>query len=71
MFQSVNNLDELPPTKGALEQHLRRASYQTFIWRTADKPLQALPPPETCGRHLESDKLIPVTGLRPPLTMKV
>lgn len=70
MFPSVNNLDKLPPTKGALEQHLRRANYQTFIWRTAHRPLQDLPPPETCGWHIKSDKLVPVTSLRPPLSMK-
>ena len=42
-------LDNIPPTKAALEQHLKRAVYQgVFVWGNFGK-LQNLPSPEEWG----------------------
>ena len=37
--------ERLPPTLDALLLHLRRASYQCFIWKSACQPILLLPSP--------------------------
>ena len=48
-------VEALPPTQGALLQHLNRATSQTSIWTTADQPKQRLPSPERWGWTLSKD----------------
>ena len=45
MFQS----NKLPPTKPALQQHIRRANYQTAVWKTALTASPEIPGPEGQG----------------------
>lgn len=52
-------LENIPPTKGALEQHIRRATYQGgFIWGQVLNPNPDLPSPgnwgwQRCGQSWE------------------
>lgn len=64
VFQNIKSLDKLPPTRDALTHHIQRANYQAFIWKTADRAMQTLPPPDECGWKLESSQLLPVTCLK-------
>lgn len=43
----------LPPNKDALTQHLKRANYQSFIWRQCLKPIMVLNPPQDHGWIME------------------
>ena len=42
------DLGQFPPCLNALQQHIRRANYQTCIWKAADKP-RSMAPPATDG----------------------
>ena len=49
LFPKKKMLDNIPPTKAALEQHLKRAVFQgVFVWGNFGK-LQNLPSPEEWG----------------------
>ena len=37
------DLGQFPPCLNALQQHIRRANYQTCIWKAADKPRSRAP----------------------------
>ena len=41
--------ETLPPTRDLLNQNLKRASYQSIIWKNADCALPNVPPVTDCG----------------------
>eukprot|EP00795_Rhopilema_esculentum_P012948 gene12948-3707_t len=43
------SLENIPPTKAALEQHVRRAALQANCWEQMFKPSLTLPQPDKCG----------------------
>ena len=43
--RATKSLDSLPPTQNALFLHIRRAHFQTFIWKKALEPCPVLPSP--------------------------
>ena len=57
--RAEKSLDSLPPTQDALHLHIKRAHYQTFIWKKALEPCPVLPNPEGYGWHCEDDILKP------------
>ena len=60
LFGKDNRPERLPPTSDAFKQHLKRAHYQTKIWRQAHVAKPVLPKPEEMGWRLEDGELIPV-----------
>ena len=51
--QSGRSIDNIPPTQGALLQHIKRAVYQAiYIWAQALKPSLDLPSPKDWGYTL-------------------
>ena len=43
-------MENIPPTKAALLQHVRRAAYQAgYVWSQARVPVPVLPSPALCG----------------------
>ncbi len=57
MFAQGNRkLNNIPPTAGALEQHVKRAAYQAgHVWGQAFIPTPILPSPENWGWTNEAD----------------
>ena len=50
LFLSLTKaIENLPPTRDALILHIKRAHYQTFVWRRALESEPHLPAPENCG----------------------
>lgn len=47
--QKSRALENIPPTKAALEQHIKRAAYQAIVWRNALVPDPELPSPSDWG----------------------
>ena len=46
-FRKVKkNIDSLPPTQDALHLHIRRANYQSMIWKRAQEACPSIPRPE-------------------------
>ena len=43
------SLENIPPTKAALEQHVRRAALQANCWEQMFEPSPTLPQPDKCG----------------------
>ena len=39
----IVDLGQFPPYLNALQQHIRRANYQTCVWKAADKPRSRAP----------------------------
>lgn len=63
--KSQNNM-LLPPTQDSLEQHIKRANYQAYIWRKALTPRQNLHSPATGhGWEIEDGMLCPILMIRP------
>lgn len=57
--QKSRALENIPPTKAALEQHIKRATYQANVWSKALVPDPELPSPSDWGWVKE------VTGWQP------
>jgi len=55
-----------PPTSDSLLQQLKRANYQTFVWRKALTAIQHLPQPETNGWVRDGPSLKPVYMTKEP-----
>jgi hypothetical protein len=58
--------DKLPPTKSALTEHLKRAHYQSFVWRQSTSAEISLPSPVGHGWYADSEgylhpQLMPAT----------
>lgn len=61
MFRtSKKQLESLPPTKDALQLHIRRAHFQTFVWRNSLVAQPNLPSPLLSGWKTEDDRLVPI-----------
>ena len=52
--------EALPPTSDSLAQHIKRANYQTHIWRKALEPMQNASSPDGHGWELRENHLYPV-----------
>ena len=58
LFPKKNRVNRIPPTKAALEQHVRRAVFQGgHIWGQATNPQPALPSPTAWGWRKMDDGL--------------
>ena len=58
--QSGRSIDNIPPTQGALLQHIKRTCYQaSYIWAQALTPSPVLPNPVDWGYKLLDTVLIP------------
>ena len=47
----------MPPCSDSLEFHLKRAVYQTYIWKNCLQCFNVLPPPDECGWKYEDGAL--------------
>ena len=59
------SLENIPPTKDALLQHILRVIYQASIWFTSHERMPLIPSPEGKGWVLESNQLKPVWMTKP------
>ena len=64
LFVKSRAPESLPPTSDALSHHVKRAHYQTAVWRQAVKQY---PPPETMGWQLDGTSLVPILMSLPPV----
>ena len=53
--QKTKAMEHIPPTQGALIQHVKRVTYQSGIWSTSEKTQQPIPSPEGWGWTLDVD----------------
>lgn len=53
------NIENLPPTKDALVQHILRAHYQTLVWKQCLVAQSSLPSPMDCGWYIMNKELKP------------
>ena len=58
--------ETLPPTQEALQQAIKRANYQAFVWNLDTVPEPQLPSPNILGWTLEDDKLVHIMTSLPP-----
>lgn len=58
--------EALPPTSDSLRQHMKRSSYQTFIWRSSLIAMQDQQSPEGYGWEVEDGSLKPVYMMKDP-----
>ena len=60
--QLVSN--RLSPTEPELTEHIKRANYESYIWKNATKPLLELPSPEENGwSRSEDGDLVPTKNV--------
>ena len=52
------DLSLLPPSRGSLQMHIKKATYQAYIWLHADQPYPDVPSPEGHGWKLADDNSI-------------
>ena len=55
--------ENLPPTRGAIVQHFRRAWLAAVIGKSYTTPAPTIPPPKDNGWYKEEERLRPVTTL--------
>ena len=55
--------ENLPPTRGAIVQHFRRAWLAAVIGKSYTTPAPTIPPPKDNGWYKEEERLRPVTSL--------
>ena len=71
MFRKAkSNIDNLAPTKDALDLHTKRAHYQTRVWMQSLESCQTLPAPTDCGWHIVDGRLVPQLLTVEPLQAK-
>ncbi|MES9882593.1 MAG: hypothetical protein ABW185_17120, partial [Sedimenticola sp.] len=58
--------DKLPPTKAALDQHLLRAAYQSFVWSHLEEAKPIYPPPNEFGWKETDELYVPVITTMEP-----
>ena len=58
--KAKSNLDNLPPTQDSLMLHLKRAHYQTLVWKQSLVAQPELPSPLESGWHLVETEMKPV-----------
>lgn len=67
LFQiKKSDLRSLPPTEDSFDLHLRRALFQTMIWKKATMPNLDLPHPTDFGRSIEQGLLLAKQMTRKP-----
>lgn len=59
LFAKYNAPEQLPPTRDALTLHVKRAHYQTLVWKQAHIAKPVLPSPETLGWRKSDGVLLP------------
>ena len=59
-FRTVKkNIDSLPPTQDALHLHIRRANYQSMIWKRAQEACPSIPrPKDENGWYLNDEGIL-------------
>ena len=55
--------ENLPPTRGAIVQHVRRAWLAAVIGKSYTTPAPTIPAPKDNGWYKEEERLRPVTSL--------
>ena len=68
--KSLRN-EMLPPTTHSFQLHLKRANFQSWIWRSALNPLIDPPPPEDHGWSLIDGTLKPVLCTQEPVPKSI
>ncbi len=63
--------DKLPPTKAALDQHLLRAAYQSFVWSRLEEAKPIYPPPNEFGWKETDELYVPVITTMEPASKAV
>ena len=58
--QKTRNVERIPPTMGALEQHIKRSVFQSSIWTSAYMSMMPVNDPTDHGWKEEHGKLIPI-----------
>ena len=48
-YKKSKSLENIPPTQGALLQHVKRVVFQSNIWTTSQHNIQNVPTPEGWG----------------------
>ncbi|KAF3835485.1 hypothetical protein F7725_028043 [Dissostichus mawsoni] len=61
------NVDTLPPTEDALSMHLKRAHYQTKVWKQSLVTHPQLPSPINCGWQMMNGMLVPMLLTKEPV----
>ncbi len=59
LFNKSRSPESLPPTSDALHFHIRRAHYQTVVWRQAHSSHPNIPNPEGLGWRVEETTVKP------------
>ena len=59
LLKKNSNPENLPRTEDALLQHIRRVSYQIFIWKNALHPVINMPSPVRNGWKKQDRYLVP------------
>ena len=57
--------EKLPPTRGALKEHILRACYQTSVWAQADIADPNIPEINSCGWKYTEEGYVPNTSATP------
>ena len=71
LFNKVDaKIENLPPTKDALTQHIRRVNYQTLVWRQCLDSKPELPSPLNSGWVLIDHQLNPVLFTQDPVSVE-
>lgn len=58
--QKTRDVERIPPTSDALDQHLKRSVFQASIWTTAHMSMMPENSPTNHGWKEENDKLLPI-----------
>ena len=58
--QKTRDVERIPPTTDALDQHLKRSVFQASIWTTAHRSMMPLNNPTNHGWKEEEGKLLPI-----------
>jgi hypothetical protein len=70
LFSKTKKPEALPPTKDALELHIKRVHYQSLVWKQASCQDPILPNPDGMGWKRESEggsKLVPLLMTKEPI----
>jgi hypothetical protein len=70
LFSKTKTSEALPPTKDALELHIKRVHYQSLVWKQASCHEPILPNPDGMGWKRESEcgsKLVPLVMTKEPI----
>ena len=71
LFTELKEGEQLPPTPSAFTQHLLRALFQTFEWKSASKMINEKLDPVYFGWYQEDDSNYPVPMTSDAIPSKV